>query len=270
MLEKEKKPEDITLSKVELGGWPLGLYWRIIAWPTVLAGAFSIVYVLTNKFFDFIWVVNILAFAYITHLVVQKHAGQYKQAMTANLAAGLFLGFVFALFKLIWLKNFYLFFNLIVEPVLTALIGLAVAVIVVYIYSILSIKNKSLIRSLKDSFNRAKLGKGGESMPEKQNKIQDKDIEENKLVAALGYVWILCLVPLFTKKDSKFAQFHGKQGLVLFIVEIVGMLVFWIPVIGWILLLLVVALAVLGIAQALQGKYWEMPVIGQWAKKINL
>lgn len=290
-MEEQKNPEEITLSKVELASWQLGQYVRIIAWPVVLAQAFSIVYVLMNRFFDFVWVVNVLAFAYISHIVVQKHQGHYQQAVISNLIAGLVMGFIFALFKLIWQGSFYLFFNLIVEPILTALVGLAVAVVAVYLYSILPLKNKSLVKSLKDNFNRVcrakldRLGKGGGSMPQKPNtcpptaspsgdgrrdKTQDKDIEENKLVAAFGYVWILCLVPLFAKKDSKFAQFHGKQGLILFIVEIVGMLVFWIPVVGWILAIIVIVLAVLGIVQALQGRYWEMPVIGPWAKKINL
>ena len=275
MPEERQNQEDITLSKVKLGDWQLGQYFKIIAWPVVLAEAFSVVYVLMNKFFDFIWVVNVLAFAFISHLIIQKHKGAYKQAVVANLLAGLIMGFVFALFKLIWLKSFYLFFNLIVEPVITALIGLAVAVVFAYVYSILpNKKSDSIINSIKSSFSQVGLGqdmKGGKKMPEKQNKNnKDNDIEENKLVAAIGYVWILCLIPLFLKKDSKFAQFHGKQALVLFIVEIVGMLVFWIPVLGWILAILVIVLAVLGIVQAWQGKYWEMPIIGQWAKKINL
>ena len=103
-----------------------------------------------------------------------------------------------------------------------------------------------------------------------QNTSSDKDIEENKVMAAIGYVWILCLVPLFLKRKSKFAQFHAKQGLILFIVEIFGWLIFWIPIIGWILGILILVLAILGIMNALQGKYWEMPLLGKYAKKINL
>ena len=44
-----------------------------------------------------------------------------------------------------------------------------------------------------------------------------KQIDENKVIAAIGYFGILCLLPLILKKDSPFAQFHGKQGLVLLI-----------------------------------------------------
>ena len=97
-----------------------------------------------------------------------------------------------------------------------------------------------------------------------------KDVEENKQVAALSYIWILCLVPLLTKRDSKYAQFHAKQGLVLFIAEIIGSLVFWIPIIGWLLWVAAIILAIMGIIKALAGEWWEMPFLAQYAKKLNI
>ena len=103
-----------------------------------------------------------------------------------------------------------------------------------------------------------------------EDKMLDKDVEDNKVIAAIGYVWILCLVPLFLKRHSKFAQFHAKQGLVLFIVEIFGWLILWIPLVGWLLGALILIFAILGIMNSLQGNYWEMPILGKYAKKINL
>jgi len=101
-------------------------------------------------------------------------------------------------------------------------------------------------------------------------KIDPKDIDQEKAIAALSYVWVLFLIPLLGKRENKFCQFHAKQGLVLFLIEVVGWLVFWIPVIGWLLFLVVVILAIVGILKALSGKYWEMPILGQYAKKIKL
>ena len=103
-----------------------------------------------------------------------------------------------------------------------------------------------------------------------EDKMLDKDVEDNKVIAAIGYVWILCLVPLFLRRHSKFAQFHAKQGLVLFIVEIFGWLILWIPLVGWLLGALILIFAILGIMNSLQGNYWEMPILGKYAKKINL
>ncbi|MBT7553294.1 hypothetical protein HN670_02395 [bacterium] len=100
--------------------------------------------------------------------------------------------------------------------------------------------------------------------------VDNKDVEANKTIAALSYVWILCLVPLLLKRKSKFAQFHAKQGLLLFVIEIVGWLVFWIPLVGWLLLIIVIGLALLGIKNALDGKFWVMPFIGKYVNKFNL
>jgi len=109
-------------------------------------------------------------------------------------------------------------------------------------------------------------------MAEKKDLNYDdkKDIQDNSFLAAIGYIWILCFIPLFLKRKSKFAQFHAKQGLILFIVEIVGWLLFWIPVLGWFLLAGILILAVMGIMNSLKGEWWEMPVLGKYAKRINL
>ena len=100
------------------------------------------------------------------------------------------------------------------------------------------------------------------------------DLSDEKILAAIGYLGILCLIPLLAKKDSPLAQHHGKQGLVLMIawfvlwvgniIPILGQLVFMV---GSILLLVLV---VLGIVNALNGKMWEMPVLGQYAKRFKL
>ena len=107
-----------------------------------------------------------------------------------------------------------------------------------------------------------------------KTKPTNKDVEENRVVAAIGYIFILCLIPLLTKKDSAFAQFHAKQGLIL----VIGWFVIWvimiIPVLGWIVnflgSILLVIFSLLGIVNALAGKYWELPWLGKYAKKLNL
>ena len=102
----------------------------------------------------------------------------------------------------------------------------------------------------------------------------DKTVEEGKIWAFIGYWWILFLVPLLGKKDNKFALFHGKQGMVLFVFWIVISIIFFIPVIGpiinflgWIIHII---LAIIGMVKSLQGEYWKMPVLGDIAEKINI
>lgn len=97
-----------------------------------------------------------------------------------------------------------------------------------------------------------------------------RDIDSNRFVAALSYIWILCLVPLFLKRRSHFAQFHAKQGLLLFVIEIIGWIIFWIPIIGWALFIMVIIYSIMGAQKAMAGKYWVMPFLGKYVSKLNL
>lgn len=97
-----------------------------------------------------------------------------------------------------------------------------------------------------------------------------KDVEDHKVMACLSYLHILCLVPLLFMKNSRYAQEHAKQGLILFIVWLVGTLVFWIPILGWLLFLAVALVNIVAFVKCLQGEFWEVPVIGQYRSKVNL
>jgi uncharacterized membrane protein len=101
-----------------------------------------------------------------------------------------------------------------------------------------------------------------------------KDVAENRILAAIGYIGILCLIPLLLKRKSKFAQFHGKQGLILVIGWVINFFIGIIPIIGWLLgfigMVALIILSILGILKALQGEYWEMPYLSEYAKKINI
>ena len=97
-----------------------------------------------------------------------------------------------------------------------------------------------------------------------------KDIEDNKVVASLSYVGILFLIPLLAKRDSKYCQEHGKQGLVLFLVWMFGSLIYWFPIIGWLLALAVFIINVMALVKCFSGEFWEIPVFGKYRSKINL
>lgn len=115
-------------------------------------------------------------------------------------------------------------------------------------------------------------------MAEEETKVHSSgsDVEENKMLAFIAYFWVLCLIPLLTKKDSPYAQFHGKQGLSLAIVETVFWFFSWvlwlIPVIGWILVLagniFIFILWLMGIMNALSGKTEKLPLIGEIGEMI--
>lgn len=113
-----------------------------------------------------------------------------------------------------------------------------------------------------------------EPFGEKSESSFDPEIQEGKFFAAVGYVSLLCFVPLVLKKRNRFAQFHGKQGLVLFILEVAASILKVIPALGdMVFTLAFVVLGILslvGIMKVLMGEYWEMPVIHEIASKISL
>ena len=100
--------------------------------------------------------------------------------------------------------------------------------------------------------------------------IKSDDVGDNKIVAAIGYFWILFLIPLLLKRESDFAQYHAKQALALFIVSTVIGFFVWIPLIGWLLGLATIVLFVFGVVNALSGQKKPLPVIGKSAQKLNL
>ncbi len=103
---------------------------------------------------------------------------------------------------------------------------------------------------------------------------EEKEIQEGKLFALLSYIGILCLVPLLFKKDNKFALFHGKQGLVVFLGEVAAGVVNIIPILGQIIcvlaMLILGILSLVGIIKVLMGEYWKIPVVADIAEKIKL
>jgi uncharacterized membrane protein len=97
----------------------------------------------------------------------------------------------------------------------------------------------------------------------------------------LSYLGILALIPLLTKKDDPEVQWHAKNGLALFIVEII----LWIALriigghlpagigcglgmISCVLWLAFLVIWVLCIIKAVQGQRFRIPIITDLAEKM--
>ena len=109
---------------------------------------------------------------------------------------------------------------------------------------------------------------------DKETPSQSPEIQDGKFFAAVGYISILCFVPLFLKKNNKFAQFHGKQALVLFILELAASILKVIPALGdlvfTVAFVVLGILSLVGIIKVLMGEYWEMPVVYEISDRISL
>ena len=107
-----------------------------------------------------------------------------------------------------------------------------------------------------------------------------KEIEEGKFWAFLGvFLTVLgFILVLLAKKDNKYAMYYGKQGLVLFIAYIgiwlITMVMHMIPILGWLIIaglwIIFVVLWIIGLVYAVSGEEKDIPIIGEFAKKINV
>lgn len=90
---------------------------------------------------------------------------------------------------------------------------------------------------------------------------------DEKPIVILSYLFLLFLVPLLTKKDSAFAQFHAKQGLVLAICWFIAPLTMFLAPFAYLFCLV---LAVIGIMNVVNNKMTPLPLIGKLAEKFKI
>ncbi len=95
----------------------------------------------------------------------------------------------------------------------------------------------------------------------------EKFSQEEKNLAALGYIPVICLIVLLLKKEHPFICFHAKQGLIMCLC----FFLFWyMPIIGTVMNFFLVAMMFVGLIKAKEGEYWKAPVLGNLAEKIKV
>ena len=102
----------------------------------------------------------------------------------------------------------------------------------------------------------------------------EQEIREGKFFAIISYVSFLCIITLVLKRSNKFALYHARQGLVLFVMEVAAFILSIIPLLGWLIGVFGYALFLLvsiwGIMQAAFGIYCRIPVISEISEKVIL
>lgn len=107
------------------------------------------------------------------------------------------------------------------------------------------------------------------------NEIDPEDAKNNMAMGILAYLFWLCLIPKFARKESKFCQYHATQGMFLAVIEsaliVLGIIIGFIPIINILLgLVIYVAevactfFAVVGIINVVKGEARELPIIGKY------
>lgn len=104
---------------------------------------------------------------------------------------------------------------------------------------------------------------------------------DKTIFLVLSYLGILCLIPLLAKKDDPEIQWHAKNGLALFIAELIwiairiALIFVRIPLLGcgmfaiscavWIGFLV---LSIMGIIKAVNGQRFRIPVLTDMSEKM--
>ncbi len=103
-------------------------------------------------------------------------------------------------------------------------------------------------------------------------------VDNSKLIAAIGYIPFLCILPLMSRTTDEYLAFHGRQGLLLTIISVaIGILspfiALAIPFVGllviWALNLVVLVAMIMAGWKAYNGEKWVLPYIGQFADKLK-
>ncbi|KJS20893.1 MAG: membrane protein [Clostridiaceae bacterium BRH_c20a] len=84
-----------------------------------------------------------------------------------------------------------------------------------------------------------------------------------------GLAYLIFFLPLIVCPESKYAKFHANQGLLLFIVAIVGNIVLgMIPIIGWMIMPLyaigILIIGIMGLINGFGGKAKRLPIFGKY------
>jgi len=117
-------------------------------------------------------------------------------------------------------------------------------------------------------------GQKSEKPNQPEKKADKKDVEDNKIMAIIGYIFpILFFIPLLSDetKKSPFAKFHANQQLIFLIFCLGGWILssfLMVILIGFVLMPLVFIASfvfmIMGIINSVNGEMKKLPIIGKF------
>jgi uncharacterized membrane protein len=91
---------------------------------------------------------------------------------------------------------------------------------------------------------------------------QPKDItDDEKLLAILAYVPVLCLIPFVRTDRSEFVSAHVRLGITLFVIEVFALILRYLRVVWDVIILLCVVGALAGIIHVVRGRPFSLPYL---------
>ncbi|MEO5377232.1 MAG: hypothetical protein H7832_05545 [Magnetococcus sp. DMHC-6] len=109
-------------------------------------------------------------------------------------------------------------------------------------------------------------------MAQQQNILHRKTDGGSMFMSAMSYLGILALVPLILDRGDSYLRFHARQGMILWIWEVLAVFTLVLPGIGkpffMISSFMCFLLSVLGLISVLLGRAWRLPIVGYFSDKL--
>jgi len=92
-----------------------------------------------------------------------------------------------------------------------------------------------------------------------------------QLISIISYLsfigWVIAFV-IYQNDKSELAIFHLRQSLGILITFMIGVFIFWVPIIGWLFAILMFVLWIMGLIYAAQGEKRTVPVLGEFYQNL--
>lgn len=111
-----------------------------------------------------------------------------------------------------------------------------------------------------------------------------EEIEDGRILAAVAYLPALCFVGFAAAPTNRYVQFHARQGLILFALEMASWVGLWIidvsvgaiPFLGLLVTaaarlavgFLILAVTIYGVAKGASGTFARIPFLGDGIEKV--
>ena len=100
---------------------------------------------------------------------------------------------------------------------------------------------------------------------------QQPSSSNGQLIAIVSYLsligWIIAFI-LYQNDKSEIAIYHIRQSLGINIIAIIGWIIFWIPILGWLAAIFLFVIWIMGLISAAQGEMKPVPLFGKFFQDI--
>ncbi|HEB72572.1 MAG TPA: hypothetical protein ENI77_08120 [Nitrospirae bacterium] len=106
-----------------------------------------------------------------------------------------------------------------------------------------------------------------------QQRALEQDLNiSSQLLSMLAYMGCLCLAPLLINRTDDYVSFHTRQGLVIWVIEVLAGLILFTPTFGRFFFSAAISICILfsifGVISVFLEKAWLFPFFGALAQKL--